>query len=153
MSVATLPDHVDLLRDALAASGVAASVTGGSVPAGVSSVVRAYAETLPSSPILLTSGGPSAIAPALVIATAGGLPNPTLPFMAGARVELRAYAATRVQARLLWIAAMRALADARTRHATGWIECGRALPSYVGPEAGTGFVAAIGMIPLTMIGR
>lgn len=152
MTAAVLPDIIPALRAYLAASALASQVTGGDVATASAGIVRVYSDTLPTNPIA-SKTIPGAVAPAIVVAPAGGGTDRYLVFKGSPRVEIRTYAISRESARTLWYAVLNFLLANPIVSGTLWAEVGDAtLPSGV-QEPGTGYFMCTGMAALTVMGH
>lgn len=146
-------DPLPALLAILNANGaLAAAVTGGSVAAGSSAVVRIYGEGLPDAPIV-HSAQPSVLPPTIVIADAGNRGDDDLAVQQFYRAELRAYEVTTARARALWYQALNALL-AGTPAIVGslYVSAGRRFSGpRVGPEMTSDWPVAVGMVPFYCI--
>lgn len=149
-----LPDHIPPLVAAVAAdTAVRALVTGGAVAAGVAATVRVYGGSLPT-PVIMQAGDPDLVAPAVVLATAGGAADEWIDGMFRPRVELRAYGGSAAANTRLYQQVLAALSAPRQVAAGGlllWFEMRAPTLPVPRVEPSSGFRYAAGFVPFLMI--
>ena len=151
MSVTPPPILKNLLDRLEVDPALTPHITGGDVAAGVASIVRIYGGHIPTRPILSTAYV-DAIAPAIVIASAGGPMDIYIDAMGQPRIEIRAYGPSDVANEALWMQALAACRRVNGIVDSLWLQCNlNAVYPTPRQEPQTGFLYYAGMVVFTAI--